>query len=135
MQSSSILLPAYLHTLAVLLVAAGASSHNSGQLVAEFWDLLLSLRTAAVGDISVLEGTLFGFLTILNLFENKRRLAENFAKQLTETHEWAETVFDKGLGTTSEGERVHTLAAAVLVATKEVVSTYHRLLLGDLVEH
>jgi len=64
---------------------------------------------------------------------NQRGLAEDHAKDLLETQAWAEQVFEKIGGGSEEGDRIRTLAAGVLVRTREVVEKYQRLLLGDLV--
>ena len=103
-------------------------------MTAEFWDLLLSLRSHAVNDVTVLEALLFAFLTLLDINENKQRIAEEHAKELLETQGWVEQVFERMEGGAKEGERVRMLAAGVLVRTREVVEKYQRLLLGDLAD-
>lgn len=103
-------------------------------MTSEFWDLLLSLRSRAA-DPSVLEALLFAFLTLLDINENdQRRLAEQHAKELLETQEWVDGVFEKVGGGSEEGERIRMLAAGVLVRCREVVEKYQRMLMGDLVD-
>ena len=103
-------------------------------MTSEFWDLLLSLRPRAP-DLSVLEALLFSFLTLLDInSNNQRRLAEEHAKELLETQEWVQMVFEKVGGGSEEGDRVRMLAAGVLTKTQEVVEKYQRLMLGDLAD-
>ena len=101
-------------------------------MTSEYWDLLLSLRHSAINDITVLEAVLFALLTLLEINEDKRRVAEEYPKELLETQSWVEQVFEKIGGGSKEGERVRMLAAGVLVRTREVVDGYQRLLMGDL---
>lgn len=103
-------------------------------MTSEFWDLLLSLRSNG-DDSTVLEALLFAFLTLLDINEDKRRLAEDHAKELLETQQWAEHVFEMVKGGSEEGDRVRMLAASVLVRTREVVEKYQRLLMGDMVDY
>lgn len=103
-------------------------------MTTEFFDLLLSLR-ARTSDLPVLEALLFSFLTLLDInSNNQRRLADEHAKELLETREWVQMVFEKLGGGSEEGERVRMLAAGVLMRAGEVVDRYQRLLLGDLVD-
>ena len=103
-------------------------------MTSEFWDLLLSLRPRGT-DPAVLEALLFAFLTLLDINEtDQRRLAEQHAKELLETQEWVDNVFEKIGGGSEEGERIRMLAAGVLVRCREVVQKYQRMLMGDLVD-
>ncbi|KAI5204255.1 hypothetical protein E4T39_03715 [Aureobasidium subglaciale] len=129
------LLSTYLKTLALILHASGAGTISLPQMTAEFWELILSVRTKALTDVSVLEAVLFATLTLLDMNEDKRRLAEEHSKQLIETQEWVELVFDRVGGGDEEGERIRMLAASVLMKTREVVDKYQRLLVGDLVDY
>lgn len=101
-------------------------------MTSEFWDLLLSLRSAASDDSTVLEALLFAFLTIMEINEDKRRIAQDHSKELLETQEWAQQVFEGARGGDEEGERVRMLAASVLVRTREVVEEHQKLLMGDM---
>lgn len=103
-------------------------------MTSEFWDLLLSLRSNG-DDSTVLEALLFAFLTLLDINEDKRRLAEDHAKELLETQQWTEHVFEMVKGGSEEGDRLRMLAASVLVRTREVVEKYQRLLMGDMVDY
>lgn len=129
------LLSTYLKTLSLILHAAGSGTISLPQMTAEFWELILSVRTNALADVSVLEAVLFATLTLLDMNEDKRRLAEEHSKQLIETQEWVELVFDQVGGGDEEGERVRMLAASVLMKTREVVDKYQRLLVGDFVDY
>ena len=103
-------------------------------MTSEFWDLLLSLRPRAA-DPSVLEALLFAFLTLLDINENdQRRIAEQQAKELLETQEWVNGLFERIGGGSEEGERIRMLAAGVLMRCREVVEKYQRMLMGDLVD-
>jgi telomere length regulation protein len=133
------LLPIYLRTLAILLHASGRSTLALPQMTSEFWDMLLSLRNNALNenDVGVLESLLFAFLTLLEVNEDKQRLATEHAKELVETQEWAKLVLEKretGSGGGDEGEKVRILAAAVVVRCHEVVERWQRLMLGDMVD-
>ncbi|THW80093.1 hypothetical protein D6D19_00705 [Aureobasidium pullulans] len=129
------LLSTYLKTLSLILHAAGSGTISLPQMTAEFWELILSVRTNALADVSVLEAVLFATLTLLDMNEDKRRLAEEHSKQLIETQEWVELVFDRVGGADEEGERIRMLAASVLMKTREVVEKYQRLMVGDLVDY
>lgn len=129
------LLSTYLKTLSLILHAAGSGTISLPQMTAEFWELILSVRTNALADVSVLEAVLFATLTLLDMNEDKRRLAEEHSKQLIETQEWVELVFDRIGGGDEEGERIRMLAASVLMKTREVVEKYQRLMVGDLVDY
>lgn len=129
------LLSTYLQTLSILLTAAGPSTVTLPQLTSEYWDLLLSLRSRVLtsNDSPTLEAILFGFLTLLNVNEDKRRLAQECSREVIETHEWTNTVFENVQGGDEEGERVKMLASGVLVATKEVSEKWRALMIGDIV--
>lgn len=127
------LLALFIKTLSLLLHASGPNTLNLPQMTAEFWDLLLGLRMQSVGDIVVMEALLFGFMTILELNEDKRRLVDAHGRQMLETQEWVEGVFGRvGAGGSEEDERVRMLAAGVLVRIREVVEKYQALLMDDL---
>ena len=137
---SKYLLPLYLRTLAVLLHAAGPSTLTLPQLTTELWDLLLSIRVNALNsnDVKTLDAILFTFLTLLELNEDKQRLANEHAKELVETQEWAKLVLDQ-YGSESgqeetEGGKIKMLAAAVVVKCHEIVEKWQRLMLGNMVD-
>lgn len=146
--TSPYLLSHLLKTLALLLHASGPNTLALPQMTAEFWSLLLALRVRSQGDISVMEGLLFAFLTILEVNEDKRRLVQEQGRQLLETQEWVESVFSRlgtaggsgiqglmgggGQALSEEDEKVRMLAAAVLVRIRECVEKYQALLMGDL---
>ena len=127
------LLVSYLKTLALILHASGSSTLPLPQMTSEFWDLLLSLRQQP--DPTVLEALLFSLLTLLDINEDKQRLAREHSKELLETQEWVTVVFESaggGHGGSAEGERVRMLAASLLVRTREVIEKYQRLLMGEM---
>jgi telomere length regulation protein len=127
------LLALFIKTLSLLLHASGPSTLSLPQMTSEFWDLLLSLRTQSIGDITVIEALLFGFMTILEVSEDKRTLVEAHGRQMLETQEWVEGVFGRvGGGGSEEDEKVRMLAAGVLVRVRECVEKYQALLMGDL---
>ena len=104
-------------------------------MTAEFWDLLLSLRSRAA-DLPVLEALLFAMLTLLEVnLSSQRRIAEEHAKELLETQEWVQMVFERVKGGSEESERVRMLAAGVLTRTREVVEKHQRLLMGSMVDY
>jgi telomere length regulation protein len=105
-------------------------------MTSELWDLLLSLRSSALNenDVGVLESLLFAFLTLLEMNEDKQRLATEHGKELVETQEWAKMVIERRDAGDNEGERVRMLAAAVVVRCHEVVEKWQRLMLGDMVD-
>jgi telomere length regulation protein len=125
------LLTLFIKTLALLLHASGPSTLSLPQMTSEFWDLLLGIRGQSIGDITVMEALLFGFLTILEVNSDKRALVDSFGRQMMETREWVEEVFDRmGSGGGEEDERVRMLAAGVLVRIGEVAEKYQALLMG-----
>ncbi|KAF8428139.1 telomere length regulation protein-domain-containing protein [Tirmania nivea] len=99
------LLSHLLKTLALVLHAAGPSCPQLPQLTREFWDLLLGLRAKGAGAVedsdalTVLEAVLFCLLTVLELNmdlgeSGRRRLVEDHARELVETGEWVQGVFE-----------------------------------------
>jgi len=133
MRFSPHLLPPYLKTLALILHASGPGTLSLPQMTSEFFDLLLNVRGTAVGDIAVLEAVLFGLLTLLEINEDKRRLATEHSKELLESQEWARGVLES-VGQGEEEGRVRMLAAGVVVRSQEVVKEYQRLLMGDMID-
>jgi telomere length regulation protein len=127
------LLALFVKTLSLLIHASGPFTISLPQMTSEFWDLLLSLRTQSIGDITVIEAMLFAFLTILDINEDKRGLVAEHGRQMLETQEWVEGVFGRlGAGGSEEDERVRMLAAGCLVRIREAVEKYQALLMGDL---
>lgn len=127
------LLALFVKTLSLLIHSSGPSTLSLPQMTAEFWDLLLSIRTQSIGDITVIEAMLFAFLTILDINEDKRGLVSEHGRQMLETQEWVEGVFGRlGAGGSEEDERVRMLAAGCLVRIREAVEKYQALLMGDL---
>jgi telomere length regulation protein len=124
----------------VLLHASGPSTIALPQLTNELWDLLLSLRTNALhqNDVRTLDAILFAFLTLIELNEDKQRLANEHARELVETQEWAKLVLDhygsESGHEESEGGKVKMLAAAVVLKCHEVVERWQRLMMGDMVD-
>jgi len=136
---SSYLLPTFLRTLAVILHASGPGTLALPDMTRELWELLFSLRMTALSEkeVATLEALLFAFLMLLEVNEDKERLAREFAKELVETQEWAKMVLEGMQGDSTgdeEGERVRMLAAGVVVRVGEVVERWHRLMLGDMVD-
>lgn len=127
----SYLLSSYVKTLSLLLHASGTNTLQLPQMTQEFWDLLLALRSYSVGDKAVGEAVLFGFMTILDLNQDQRRLAEQHGREMLETQRWVEAFFGT-LGEGEEEQRSRTLAAGVLFRLREVVQKYQALLMGDL---
>ncbi|KAH9826232.1 DNA replication checkpoint protein tel2 [Teratosphaeria destructans] len=134
--TAPILLTTYLKTLTLLLHASGPATLHLPTLSSNFWDFLLSLRTQAGMDISVLEAVLFGLLTLLEVNTDHRRLAEEQAKQLMATQEWVGLVFENfggregevslvGSGAGEEEEKVRALSAGVLVKCGAVHTMDH----------
>ncbi|QIW95830.1 hypothetical protein AMS68_001348 [Peltaster fructicola] len=134
--STPMLLATFLKTLAILLHASGPATLSLTQVTSDFWEMLLHLRMRATGDIMIMEAVLFSFLTLLQVNENHQDLAQNNPKQLMETKEWAELVFERtGGGTLIEGEgeeaRIRTLCAGVLTKASEIIAAYQKVLLGS----
>jgi telomere length regulation protein len=137
--STPFLLVTFIKTLALLFHASGPATLGLEALTADFWDLLLSLRVQAVGYVNVLEALLFGLLTVLQVNEDKQAIARVHSKQLLETQQWADMIFERtgqGRLVQQEGQgeeaKVRTLAAAVLVNTGEVMEAHRKVLMGDM---
>ncbi|KAF2096650.1 hypothetical protein NA57DRAFT_42867 [Rhizodiscina lignyota] len=134
---SAHILPIYLQTITILLHSAGSSTPLLPTLTSEYWDLLLTLRSAATAtnNIATLDAILFGFLTLLELnSEKQERIASEHGKELVETQEWARMVLQNAPDGDEQAERVKMLAAGVVVRCSEVVDRWRRLLLGDMVD-
>ncbi|KAJ4288006.1 telomere binding protein [Kalmusia sp. IMI 367209] len=134
--SSTHLVPAFLHTLALLMHASGPNTLALPQMTRELWELLLSVRGLAA-DKRILGALLFAFLMLLETNADKERLATEQGKELLETQEWVRAVFE-GLPAGREGEedeKVRVLAAGVVVRCQEVVEKYQRRLVGSLMDY
>jgi telomere length regulation protein len=137
--STPFLLVTFIKTLALLFHASGPATLGLELLTTDFWDLLLSLRVQAVGHVNVLEALLFSLLTVLQVNEDKQVVAQVHSKQLLETQQWADMIFERtgqGRLVQQEGQgeeaKVRTLAAAVLVNTGEVMEAHRKVLMGDM---
>jgi len=135
--SAPFVLVTYLRTLALLLHASGPATIALPEICGEFWELLLSLRVQAIADISVLQAVLFGLLTLLEVLYDKQKIAQEFPKQLMQTQQWTDLIFEKtrsGNLVTGNGDdeeaKVRTLAASVLVKTHAIVDAYQKQLVG-----
>ncbi|EME79492.1 uncharacterized protein MYCFIDRAFT_114712, partial [Pseudocercospora fijiensis CIRAD86] len=129
----------FLKTLALLLHASGPTTLQLPELTTAFWDLLLALRVKAASDISILEAVLFSVLTILEINTEDggfQRLASENPKQLMETQQWIQIVFERTGGGqlvvegSTEETKVRTLAAGVLMKCREVIEAYQSQLIG-----
>lgn len=136
--SAPFVLVTFIKTLALLLHASGPATMNLTEITTAFWDLLLSLRVKAISNISILEAVLFSLLTLLEInSDSKQRIAQETPKQLMETQQWVELVFERTGGgeLVTEGSddetRVRTLSAGVLVKTKEIIEAYQKMLIGN----
>jgi telomere length regulation protein len=94
-----------------------------------------------VGHVSVLEALLFGLLTVMEVNGDKQAIAQEHSKQLIETQQWADMIFERtgeGRLVQQEGQgeeaKVRTLAAAVLVKTGEVMEAHRKVLMGDMMD-
>ncbi|KAB8299171.1 hypothetical protein EYC80_001274 [Monilinia laxa] len=126
------LLSLFLKTLSIILHSSGQSTLSLPQMTSEFWDLCLSLRIQAISDPTVQEALLFSFMTILEINEGDLRgLAERHGRELLETREWVDGVFNGIRGGSEEDERRRLLGAGVLVRIGECVEKYQRLMIGD----
>lgn len=135
--SAPFVLVTFIKTLALLLHASGPATLGLPQISAEMWDLLLSLRVQAIGDISVLQAVLFALLTLLEINTDKQRIVQEHPKQLMETQQWVDLVFER-MGSPrlvddegkSEEAKVRTLAAGVLMKCREIIEAYQKQLVG-----
>lgn len=126
------LLSGYLKTLSLVLHASGILTLQLPQMTSEFWDLLLSLRTPGQGEKSVGEAIMFGFLTIMEMNADQRRLAEVHGRELIETQRWVEGVFQRLGSGSKEDDKLKSLAAGVLLRIRDVVEKYQAFLVGDM---
>ena len=127
----------FVKTLALLLHASGPATLALPQISAEMWDLLLSLRVQAISDISILQAVLFALLTLLEVNTDKQRIAQEHPKQLMETQQWVDLVFERmgSSGLVQDDEmgdeaKVKTLAAGVLMKCREIIDAYQKQLVG-----
>ncbi|KAK4162551.1 telomere length regulation protein-domain-containing protein [Cladorrhinum sp. PSN259] len=133
------LLSLYLKTLAILIHASGPSTLSLPQMTAEFWRLLLhtSIRAQAVGDLPVTRAILFGFVSLLDVNEDRMRdVCMEMGREVIEAQEWTAGVF-AGLRGGDEGgeeEQVKMLAAGVLVRLREGIEKYQLAMVGDLID-
>jgi telomere length regulation protein len=121
----------------LLLHAAGPSSPSLSQLTADYWPILLGLRSHAINNPPLLEAILFSILTLLELNEGYQdRLVKDHAKLMLESQEWARLILEGAEASGGEEvERIRMLAAGVVLRCGEVVEKYRRLLLGDMIDY
>jgi telomere length regulation protein len=81
--------------------------------------------------MTVLESLLLAFLAIIEVNEDKHRLATEHSRQLLETQDWARLIFENAHGGDEESARLKMLGAGVLTKLKEVADRYQALLLGS----
>ncbi|KAK3641189.1 telomere binding protein [Elasticomyces elasticus] len=130
--SAPVVLTTFLRTLALLVHASGTATPDLQSLTAELWDLLLSLRVQAAGDISILEAVLFATLTVLEV-NTAHQLSET-ARQIIEMQQWVQIVFDRAGGGdmvtegNAEEAKIRTLAAGVLVKIGDWVAEQEKAL-------
>ncbi|KAK8056172.1 telomere length regulation protein [Apiospora rasikravindrae] len=132
------LLTLYLKTLALLLHAAGPSTLALPQITAEFWDLLLGVRTHCVGEVGISGAVLFGLMALLDVNENNTRgLCQRHGHEVVESVEWVSGLFDRtrggDQGGNGEENQVKMMAAGVLIRLREMVEKYRALLMGDMI--
>lgn len=133
--TSTHLLPAFLQTLALLLNASGPNTLALPTMTREMWELLLSVRGFAGKDKGVLNALLFALLMLLETNENKERLATEQAKELLETQQWVQMVFNELGAGSEEDEKIRVLAAGVVVRCQEVVDKYQRRMVGSMMDY
>lgn len=131
------LLSLYLQTLGIIIHAAGPSTLSLPQLTSELWDLLLSVRVHAAGDLSATRGWLIALAALLEVNEgdeSMRRICQELGRAVVETREWVGGVFERTRGEDGgEENEVKMLAAGILIKLSEAVERYQALLMGDLV--
>ncbi|KAK3112623.1 telomere binding protein [Teratosphaeriaceae sp. CCFEE 6253] len=137
--SAPVVLVTFLKTLALLYHAAGPATVGLEDIGTEFWDLLLSLRVKAAGQMAVMEAVLFSMLTMLNVYALARRQVEHeYGRRVVMAKEWVEMVFERvgggaiiGGGGGEEEGKVRTLAAGVLVKMGEVIGEWQKEVFGS----
>ncbi|KAK0392790.1 hypothetical protein NLU13_2285 [Sarocladium strictum] len=131
------LLSLYLQTLGIVIHAAGPSTLALPQLTSELWDLLLSVRVHAVGDLGATRGWMIALAALLEVNEgdeSMRRICQEQGRAVVETREWVGGVFERTRGEDGgEENEVKMLAAGILIKLSEAVERYQALLMGDLV--
>ncbi|KAM4054993.1 telomere length regulation protein [Hirsutella rhossiliensis] len=129
------LLSLYLQTLAIVVNAAGPSTLALPQLTSELWDLLLRVRTHALGDLGAMKGWLVAMTVLIEVNEgDMRRLCEEQGREVVETREWVGGIFERTRGEDGgEENEVKMLAAGVLIKLGEAIEMYQALLMGDLI--
>ncbi|KAK0947722.1 telomere binding protein [Friedmanniomyces endolithicus] len=137
--SAPVVLVTFLKTLALLFHASGPATLGLPELTAELWDLLLSLRVQAGGNVAILEAVLFAALTVLdvNTADQRQSLAQEEAKRMNEMQQWVQVVFERAgggelvSGGSQEETKIRTLAAGVLVKIGEMVEQYQKAMFGS----
>jgi telomere length regulation protein len=135
--STPILLAHYLKTLALLVNAAGPSTLSLPAITADLLALCLSprLRGSALEHLPVLDAHLFCLLTILDVNSvAERDLVNSHGNEILEIKSWVESVLSQTDSGDSERERVHVLAAGVLVRCSEIIERYQRDIVGKMSE-
>lgn len=116
------LLAYYLRTVSLVLQVSSQSTALN-RLTAEYWDLLLSLRTQT--DHQVLSALLFGFLILIDT-NDSRRLATDCAGKLIETSDYCEMIFNA-----VTEDKVRQVAAGVMLKIREIIEQYQLLMMTN----
>jgi len=94
------------------------------------------VRAGALAErrYGTLEALLFALLVLLEVNENKERLAREHAREIVETQEWARLVLERTAAGDEEGDRARMLAASIVVRCGEVAQKWQKLMIGDMVD-
>lgn len=127
------ILEKFINTLNIITYCC-ANSPSLKLIAREYWEFLLALRSHSHPSVQL--GILHGVLCILCIFEAStaeasRILATEYTKELLETQEWADGLFEGGTNA-ADIASMRTTCAAVLVKISEIVEKHQRLLIGQM---
>ncbi|KAK9320582.1 telomere length regulation protein-domain-containing protein [Lipomyces orientalis] len=114
----------YIKTLAIILRASYPLSTDILDMSMELFSILSSIRRD-VAEASIMESFLTAVLVVIDVNEEDTVIS-TFAKQLIEIKEYLDANWDR-----VTDQRVHSMAAGVLIKITQLLQTYHRRLVGE----
>ncbi|KAL8406335.1 hypothetical protein RB596_004981 [Gaeumannomyces avenae] len=138
------LLAHLLHTLGLLVHAAGPSTLSLPDMTAELWRLVLGVRARCAGELGVARAALFALLALLDVNgggggggeARMRDVCRDLSREVVETQEWVSLVFEGtrgGDGAGGEEDEVKMLAAGVLIRLREAMDKFRAFMIGDMI--
>ncbi|ODV69976.1 hypothetical protein HYPBUDRAFT_103347 [Hyphopichia burtonii NRRL Y-1933] len=121
---SPILIAHYIKTLALILHAACATTHEINTMIKEFVLIIIPVvKRVSIDELQVIESVTTGMLLVCDICESDY-LIENYANELRLIQEWLSVIWDSIID-----DKVKSLCAGLLLRLTQYGDSYERLLL------